>query len=104
MDKDIKEILKRMEKIATLLKDKDIASLSKEADELFEKAIKEPCKISIKKDGNGKAEVQVQGTRLAVLIALAGLKEAVLNNTNCTEDEFDFIQNRIGTKEVKNNE
>ena len=102
--KELKELLKEMEDIKKLLESKDYKKLQKEADKMFENAIKEPCDIVIKKDNNNGASIMVNGKRLAILVALAGAEEGILKELNCSKEEFNFIKNFIGTKEVFKNE
>ena len=81
MDKEIKDLLdKLIEKLGD--------SLNKE------------CEIHVIKDKNGKAEVNIKGNRIDLLITLAGLKEELLNRLDCSEEMFKAIESMTGVKEV----
>lgn len=97
MDKEIKEILKKINKML----DKELKKGDKLKKDL-EKAFDEPALISIKKDKSGKAETHIEGTNLALLITLAGLENTILDKLNVPTGLFDVIKDMVGTKEVSN--
>ena len=92
MDKEIKE------KINQIL-DTILDGAKDRTDIIIDRAIQDPCEISIQKGENGEATIRVDGSRLALLIALAGAEKSILNQLDCDNDEFDFLKERISTRE-----
>ena len=97
MDNEIKEMLK------DLLKD-----LGEKLDQMgdfnlqdkLNEAHKQPAKLSIEKHEDGTAETHIEGTNLAVLIALAGLEKTVLEKSNPPRGLWELVKNTTGTMEV----
>lgn len=96
MDKKVK---KKLDDLLDALFDK--SNILKEYEKTMNKALKEPCTIEMTKNKNGKATVKIMGARLPLLLLLAGCEKNILQQLNCSEDEFDFIKRQIGTKEAK---
>ena len=60
----------------------------------------------IEKDNDGTAETHIEGTNLAILITLAGLEKAILEQTKTPAFVWERVQKQVGTrttdiKEVK---
>lgn len=99
MDKELNE---KMDK----LYDKLLDTLFNELDNMrdtFKEATSKPCKIHIDNDGKDTA-LNVKGGRLTILITLAGTEKRILKYLHCTNEEFEFIKNIVGAKEVNDNE
>ena len=97
MDKEIKDILKDIKETLS-------NSIVGKLDNLFNEGLKQPCEISIKKDSKGVAKTQISGSRIAILITLAGLENGILKELNCDDGEFNFIKKSIGAEKGKENE
>lgn len=93
MEKDIEEkIDELLTKILKNLKD------NKESNQdCFKKALRGSCKIHLDKTEDN-TQLEINGNGLTVLIALAGAEKAILEKLNCSELEFEYIKNIIGTK------
>lgn len=97
MDNEIRE------KINKLLDDM-LKKLSNTAKDKLSESMKEPCKIHIDKDKEGKACLEVEGKRLPLLITLCGLEKELLKYLDCDEEEFKMLKKVIGTREAEDNE
>lgn len=97
MDKELKEMLKEF-------MNKMYGTLAKSNKKMLDEAINEPCKIHLDKESNGKAQLEVGGSRLAILIGLSALEKEVLEQLHCTQDEFDILKKMVGTREANDNE
>ena len=97
MDKDIKDMLKDL-----LNKMGEKLEKVEKVDSMISEAINEPCKICIDKKENGEACLGVEGSRLALLVTLAGMEKSILNKLDCDNQEFSFIKSVVGTKEGDN--
>ncbi|MBP5426697.1 MAG: hypothetical protein J6Y29_02195 [Clostridiales bacterium] len=99
---DNKELLEKLKELTEKMVDK----MSKNLDELegqMTEAIKEPCKIHI--DNNGtNTQLDVSGTRLNLLLTLAGAEKTILRDLHCSDSEFEFIKNFVRAGEDKDNE
>jgi len=102
MEKELKELLKELKKLRKVVTDKDMEKAKENFSKQMEEAIKTPCEISIKKENSGLANMKVEGKRLAILVTLAGAEKGILKQLHCTEDEFDFIKNFVGSREYDN--
>ena len=101
MDKELMEKLEELtNKIIDIMGDKH-----KKVHDMFEEALNQPCKISIEKEQeSGGAKTCITGSRLSILITLAGLEKGILNELGCDNDEFEFIKKAVGVKEAEDNE
>lgn len=93
MEEILKELNEKLEKLICIEED----GLKKK----LEKAFKENATLSIKKYDSGKSEVQIEGSTLGILIALAGLEKIVLKRLNVPKGLYELIKYRVGTKEDK---
>ena len=101
MEKDIKEMLRDLKEMLEIVTDKDMGKAKDKFSNMLSEAIKQPCKITIEKDKRGQANVGVEGNRLALLVTLAGAEQGILKQLHCDKNEFDFLKEFIGSKEVK---
>ena len=89
--KYMKKMLKQWEKLSKLADDK-----SKTANDVLYEIIKtrghEPVKIEVETTNKGKARVTAEGPNISILVALAGLEKAILEETQCSEFIFDKIR------------
>ena len=92
-----KKIEKLLNDIKETIKELNLDNMA----ETFIEATKDPCEISIRTDNKGGAEINVEGHKLSLLIALAGLEKSVLQQLNCDKDTFELIKNIVGTREVE---
>lgn len=99
MIKDLKEITKMLEELEKIVAKNDLKNI---VEKRLNEALNEPVSISVKKNKNGKAEVKMDGERLAVLITLAGLEQTILRNTDTPVEIWEFIKERVGSMEVDN--
>ena len=69
----------------------------------LETASKEKVIINLETnvDGKGKCGMKVTGNSLSILIALAGLTNQILEETNTSKQEFELLRKYVGTMEVK---
>ncbi len=70
----------------------------------LKKDLDKPCGIHIDKDKNGKVNIEVIGNRFNLLTTLAGAKKEILKDLRCSNTEWEFIENKVDTREVKTNE
>ena len=90
MNKELKEMAKSMERLTKL-------ALS----EALDKAVNEECTLSITKGKDGKACTKIEGSRLAILITLAGLEKTVLDKIEDQVGLFEMVKEFVGTEEAK---
>lgn len=64
----------------------------------LESALKEDAKISMESK-KGNVSVSIEGSRLTLIMLLAGLEKTVLEKTKTPESFFQAIKKIIGTKE-----
>lgn len=102
MDKEIKEMLKELLKDLEEKLDKIDGDFNLK--DKINEAHKQPAKISIEKHEDGRAETHIEGTNIAVLIALAGLEKTVLEKLNPPKGLWELIKTSTGTLEVGDNE
>lgn len=95
-----KELLKKI--LESIIDNKE--NKKETISDILDKAINEPCEISIKKKKGDKAEAYIEGSGLSLLIALATIESSILKKLNCSQEVFDLIKTFIGHKEVGNNE
>lgn len=69
-------------------------------DEQIKENLKEDSEITII-NKKGKIKLNIEGNRIAILIALAGAKQHILKETECSEKIFKDIEQRIYGKEIK---
>ena len=104
MDKELKEMLNHLKDMLEIATSKDFEKAKEKFSEIMDEALKQPCKITIEKNKKGEAKMGVEGQRLALLISLAGAEQGILKQLHCTNDEFDFIKQFVGTREAGDNE
>lgn len=102
MEKDLKEMLNSLKELVEELS--KTGGLEDKFKESMEEAINEPCKITIETTKNGVVKTGLTGRGLAILVTLAGAEKSILKEINCTDKEFDFIKDCIGSKKVSENE
>ncbi len=98
-NKEIKEMLNDLKELIEMFEDSDIGKAKEKFEKMLKEAINEPCKITIEKGKNGEAKLGVEGRRLALLISLAGAKQGILKQLKCSDEEFEFISNFVGTRD-----
>lgn len=72
----------------------------KELNQMIKEAQKENVELSVtntKKDG---INVSMKGTGIAILVAMAGLEQAVLNDIKCPEFVWEHIKSKIGVEKA----
>lgn len=74
--------------------------LNKIGKELFDEGMKGKTVINVE-NNNGKTDVHIEGSRVGILITLAGVEQAILNKTNCSEKEFEMFKKMTGQEEVE---
>lgn len=98
--KHMKEMLKQLEKLSKLADDE-----SKTANATLYEILKvrghEPVKIEIETTKKGEAKVRAEGPTISILVALAGLENAILDNAQCPAFIFDKIKAMIIAEEMK---
>ena len=98
-NKDVKEMLKDLKELIEIFEDSDFEKAKEKFEKQLKEALNEPCKITIEKGKKGDAKLGIEGRRLALLISLAGAEESILKQLKCSEDEFKFIKNLVGTRD-----
>ena len=101
MKPELKEIIKMLKQWEKLLKLAD--DESKTANDTLYEILKvrghEPVKIEIETTKKGEAKVRAEGPTISILVALAGLENAILDNAKCPEFIFDKIRAMTRTEE-----
>lgn len=100
-NKEIKEMLNNLKELIEIFEDKDISKAKKKFEKMLNEALDQPCKITIEKSKDGEAKLGIEGSRLSLLIALAGAEQGILKQLKCNDEEFDFIKNLVGTRDNK---
>lgn len=73
--------------------DKELLEMLKGLNEVLEDMLgDEEASISIETCKDGTAKTHIEGTNIGVLIALAGLENAVLEQTHAPEGLFELIK------------
>ena len=98
-NKEIKEMLNNLKELLEIMEDSDIGKAKEKFEKMLKEAINEPCKITIEKGKKGDAKLGIEGRRLALLISLAGAKQGILKQLKCSDEEFEFISNFVGTRD-----
>lgn len=101
IDKELKEKLEELNGLLRDVVEDNKQGLIDKLNDRLEKAHKEKVIISVEKDIDGKAETKIEGTRLALLVTLAGLEKSVLNQLHCSEGEFEIIKSSVGVREAE---
>ena len=104
MDKEILEMLKDLNEVLGDLLSDDKDSVKSKLQERIEKGFTEKASVSIVKFEDGRAETHIEGTNVAVLIALAGLEKSVLEKLNPPKGLWELIKHSVGTREAGDNE
>ena len=68
----------------------------------LKEAINLPCKITVEKNSKGIACSSIEGTKLSILTTLAGLEKSILSKIDCNKEEFEFIKEFVGSKDLEN--
>ena len=101
MKPELKEIIKMIKQWEKLLKLAD--DESKTANDTLYEILKvrghEPVKIEIETTKKGEAKVRAEGPIISILVALAGLENAILDNAQCPAFIFDKIRAMTRTEE-----
>lgn len=101
MKPELKEIIKMLKQWEKLLKLAD--DESKTANDTLYEILKvrghEPVKIEIETTKKGEAKVRAEGPTISILVALAGLENAILDNAQCPAFIFDKIRAMTRTDE-----
>lgn len=101
MKPELKEIIKMLKQWEKLLKLAD--DESKTANDTLYEILKvrghEPVKIEIETTKKGEAKVRAEGPTISILVALAGLENAILDNAQCPAFIFDKIRAMTRTEE-----
>ena len=96
--KYMKKMLKQWEKLSKLADDE-----SKTANDTLYEILKarghEPVKIEIETTKKGEARVRAEGPSISILVALAGLENAILEKAQCPAFIFDKIRAMTRTEE-----
>ena len=98
-NKEIKEMLNNLKELLEIMEDSDIGKAKKKFSKMLNEALEQPCKITIEKGKKGDAKLGIEGSRLSLLIALAGAEQGILKQLKCNDEEFEFIKNLVGTRE-----
>jgi len=101
MDKDIREMLNDLKEMLEIATSEDFKNAKDKFSKLMEEGLKQPCKITIEKYKDGKAKTGIEGNRLSLLITLAGAEKGILKQLSCSNEEFEFIKNFVGTEETE---
>ena len=100
MDRDVKKLLKNIDKMLSKVLEENKDDITKQLDKKLERALKEKTTISMKKDNEGKADMHIEGDRIALIVTLAGLEKNMLKQLDVSEEMFELIKKMVGTKEV----
>ena len=93
-EKEIDELLDSLKEIIT--KASKIPT-EEEVKKKFNEALKEPCKILIETK-NENTRMNIEGGRLTILLTIAGAEKGILNQLECSKDEFEFIKKIVGVE------
>ncbi len=104
MNKELLEMLKNINGVLEDMLGDNKDSVKSKLQERINQAFKEKASISIEKFEDGRAEAHIEGTNIAVLIALAGLEKSVLEKLNPPIGLWKTIKDKVGTMEVGENE
>lgn len=104
MNKELLELLELLKELNGVLenaikedKSKNKGSFRKAID----KAFKEKVIISLEKSRNGETKIHTEGSKLGVLISLAGLEKGILETTKVPTPLWEYIKHTVGTKDAK---
>lgn len=100
MDKELKEMFRELNDSLKQTTSLMIDDLQKTID----KGFKEEAEISIKTKKDGSANISVNGTNCAVLIALAALEQGIMKKLNTPKEVWELIKEKVGTREAGDNE
>ncbi len=96
MEKEFNELLKELDNIIDNFNHTNISTK-----EIFDKMVNEemqkPCKIVINKKEKEDVHLGIEGSRLTLLLVLAGAEKTILNQLECNEKEFNYIKSIVGT-------
>lgn len=101
MDKELIEMLEGLnEVLEDILGDEE--SFKNKLEERLNKALnEEEASISIETCKDGKAKTHIEGTNIGILIALAGLENAVLEQIHAPEGLFELIKEYTRTERAE---
>lgn len=98
MKKDIYDELKELMENDELKKYADLFKKLIEAK--VNECIEEDTTISIEKKADGTAKANITGSRMGVLVALAGLEKTILKQLNAPAGLLEIIKDVVDTMEV----
>ena len=98
MKKDIYDELKELMENDELKKYTDLFKALIEAK--VNEVINEDTKISINKKADGTAKANITGSRMGVLVTLAGLEKTILKQLDAPAGLFEIIKDVVETMEV----
>lgn len=97
-DKDLKQMIKKLEELTEMLE--NVEEIPNKIMEAIEQGYNEEAKITVHKYADGRAETQIEGSTMAILITLAGLEKSVLDRVNAPAGLFELVKETVGTKEA----
>lgn len=97
MGKELIEMLKDINKTLDKIIEVDDDKIKKAIDEAF----KGEATISMKKYKDGRAETHMEGDKITLLIALAGLEKNMLEKLEVPSLVWEHFRSIVGTTEVK---
>lgn len=101
MDKnELDKILEKLEKLEKVIGNLATDNLDKE----IERAFYQSASISIDKKEDGNCDIHFNGTKLSILITLAGLEQGILERTHTPKELWELIKRKTGSREAKENE
>lgn len=96
-----KELNKVIEELEKLLKKMENKTTKTSLVEVIEQNMNRPASIHIDKNENGECSAKLEGTRIAILITLAGLEKTILEQLDPPTALWETIKKHIGTMEVE---
>lgn len=88
---DLKEIINKIDE------DKDYKE--QKFNDMLNEELNKSCKIAIEKEENREAKMRIEGSRLSLLLTLAGAEKGILKQLDCDKREFEFIKEIVGINE-----
>ena len=98
-DKDLEKMIKKLKELNELLEGVT-EGMPNKIMEAINKGHKEEAKISVHKYADGRAETNIEGSTMGILIALAGLEHSVLEKLNAPAGLFELVKETVGTREA----
>lgn len=104
MDKELNKILKELNGVLGDMVEIIQNDITDKLDKDIQKAGKEKCIISMETFENGKSNLHIEGSNLALLVNLAGLENAILKKLDPPVGLWELIKDVTHTKENNDNE